>query len=191
MPYLGEFMSYLLAALLAQNILVSKAVGLSEIIRLSRQKAFLWRLTAVTGGFSAAGVMAMWFLSRFVSHFDAYLIFALLHTLLCGVLYFGSDRLLLRFFPEVHDRWRELLPHALINSIVVGAPVSALCSAIPHWYAALGYGVGGGLGLAAAVLLIRNGEDILNHPAVPQAFRGMPVLLLYIGLLSLGFCAFL
>ena len=189
--YLGEFLSYVLIAVFGQNIVLGKAVGMSEIVTASREQSFLWRLVAVTGVFSAVGVMAMWLLSRFVGNFNTYLIFALLHSLLCAVLYFWSDRILLKLSPEAHDVWSGVLPHAMINSIVIGAPISALSSTIPHWYAALGYGLGVGPGLALAVLLVQNGMDLLDNPAVPQAFRGMPILLIYIGILSLGFCAFL
>ena len=191
MQYFGEFLSYLLLAVVAQNMLFDRAIGLDEIITAIGRRKLLPRLMAVVSAYSAVGVMFTWVLSRFVSGQSAYLLLAMTYLLLCGVVYFGSDRLLMRLSPEQHDIWSPILPHALINSVAVGAPLAVLAGGIPHWYAALGLGIGSGLGVGLAVLMVRNGMDILNHPDMPEAFRGTPALLLYIGILSLGFSVFL
>ena len=191
MKYLGEFLSYILIAVFAQNLLLSRAVGMDGILTATGHRRSLIRLLVLVGCWSTAGIMLMWMLSRFVTDMDDYLTFALLHSLICAVAYFASDRLLARLKPRLYESWGEVMPHALINAIVVGAPLSALASGIPSWYAALGYGIGSALGLGLGVVIIRNGQDILDHPDVPQAFRGIPIMLIYIGILSLGFCAFL
>lgn len=191
MKYLGEFMSYILLAVFAQNVLLDRAIGLDEIITAIGRRKLLWRLVLVVSGYTAVGMMLTWLLSRFVTGQTAYLLFAMMYLLLCGVAYFGSDRLLLRISPEAHDVWGPVLPHALINAAAVGTPLAVLAGGIPHWYAALGLGIGTGLGLGLAVLIIMNGMDILDQPDMPDAFRGMPALMVYIGILSLGFCAFL
>lgn len=190
MQYLGEFVSYLLAAVLGQNLLLDKAIGLDEIITAVGRKQRLPQLTLLVSGWSAAGVMLTWLLSRYVTGTSGYLILALLYLLICGAAYFAADRLLLRISPETHDVWGPVLPHALINSAAAGTPLAVLTGQISHWYAALGLGLGTGAGLALAVLIVMNGMDILDHPDMPQAFRGIPALLLYLGIISLGFCAF-
>lgn len=191
MKYIGEFMSYILLAVFAQNMLVGRAIGLDSLLSAIRGKKFLPKLLAATGGCCTAGIMLMWLLSRFVTGTDTFLIFGLLHSLLCAVLYFASDRLLLRFSPEQHDVWGGILPHALINGIVIGTPVAALAGSMPHWYNALGSGIGTAVGLWLAVIIIQNGMDVLDHPDMPEVFKGMPAMLIYLGILSMGFCAFL
>ena len=189
--HLGEFLSYILFAVFAQNLLLGKAVGLSDIMTAVSRRHLLLRLVLAVGCWSTAGIMLMWLLSRFVTDMEGYILFALLHSLICAVLYFVSDRLLLRFNPEAYDKWGAIMPHAMINSIVVGAPVSALASGIPSWYAAFGYGIGSALSLALGVVIIQNGLEILDHPDIPKYFQGVPIMLIYIGILSLGFCIFL
>ncbi len=191
MNYIGEFLSYIMLAVFAQNILLDRAIGMNSIMTAISRKRSLLRLLIPVGCWSTVGIMFMWFLSRFVTDMNSYIIFTLFYSLLCIVMYFTSDRLLLRFQPEVYDKWGELLPHALINSIVVGAPISALSSGIPNWYSALGYAVGSVAGLGLGAVIIKNGMEILDHPNIPKAFRGMPIMLIYIGILSLGFCIFL
>lgn len=191
MKYLGEFLSYILFAVFAQNMLLGKAIGMSDIMTAISRRRSLPKLLLLVGCWSGAGIMMMWFLSRFVTDMNGYIVFALFHTLLCAVMYFASDRLLARFNPEAYDKWGRIMPHALINSIAVGAPISALASGIPSWYVALGYAVGSALGLGLGIVIIKNGMEILDHPDIPKSFRGVPIMLIYIGILSLGFCAFL
>ena len=105
MKYLGEFMSYILLAVFAQNILFDRAIGLSEIITAVSRKKLLPRLLLLVSVYSSAGVMLTWLLSRFVSGQAEYILFAMMYLLLCAVMYFASDRLLLRISPETHDVW--------------------------------------------------------------------------------------
>ena len=191
MKYLGEFLSYILMAVFAQNILLGKAIGMSDIMTAMKHRRSLPKLLLLVGCWSTAGIMLMWLLSRFVKDMDGYVLFALMHSLICSMLYFQTDRLLARFKPEVHDKWKDILPHALINSIVIGLPLSALSSGIPNWYSALGCGIGSALGLGLGIVIIKNGMAILDRPDIPKPFCGMPIMLIYIGILSLGFCAFL
>lgn len=191
MKYLGEFLSYILIAVFAQNLLLGRAIGMEGIITAVGHRRSLPKLLLLVGCWSTAGIMLMWLLSRFVTDMDDYVMFALLHSLVCAVAYYASDRLLARFRPRLYEKLAEVMQYALINAIVVGAPLSALSSGIPSWYAALGYGIGSALGLGLCVILIKNGLDILDHPDIPKAFRGIPIMLIYIGILSLGFCAFL
>ena len=156
-----------------------------------KHRRSLPKLLLLVGCWSTAGKMMMWLLSRFVNDMDGYILFALMHSLICAMLYFQTDRMLARLKPEAYDRWKEILPHALINSIVIGAPLSALSSGIPNWYSAFGSGIGAALGLGVGIIIIKNGIAILDRPDIPKPFRGMPIMLIYIGVLSLGFCAFL
>ena len=191
LKYLGKFLSYILIAVFAQNILLGKAIGMSDIFAAVNHKKSLPKLLILVGCWSTFGIMLMWLLSRFVHDMDAYVLIALMHSLIVAALYFQTDRVLARFKPEMHDRWKEILPHALINSIVVGAPLSALSSGIPNWYSALGCGIGSALGLGLGIVIIKNGMAVLDRQDIPKPFRGVPIMLIYIGILSLAFCAFL
>lgn len=147
LKYLGEFLSYILFAVFAQNLLLGKAVGMSDILTTMKHRRSLPKLLLLVGCWSTAGIMMMWALSRFVKNMEGYLLIALMHSLICAALYFQTDRVLARFKPEAHDRWKEILPHALINSIVVGAPLGTfvgnpqlvLRTGMRHWF---GFGIG-------------------------------------------------
>lgn len=191
MEYVGEFISYTLMSVFAQNILLGRAMGTNTIINAIKLKKSLLQLSIVIGIYSTLGIMIMWVLSYFIFSERGYLICALIYSLICVGIYFGSDRALLKISPETHDVWCDMLPHALINSIILGVPLAMASESITHWYAALGYGVGTGISFGIGALIVKNGYEILDNPNMPSAFRGMPAMMLYLGILSIGFCVFL
>ena len=50
----------------------------------------------------------------------------------------------------------------------------------------VGFAFGSGIGYTAALLLVREGRRRIALSDVPRAFRGLPIMLLYIGILSLA-----
>ena len=55
---------------------------------------------------------------------------------------------------------------------------------------AQGFGLGSGLGYLLAVLLVTEARHRLRSRAIPSAFRGLPVTLVYIGVLALAIYGF-
>ena len=51
-------------------------------------------------------------------------------------------------------------------------------------------GLGSGLGYVLAVLLVTEARHRLRSKAIPEAFRGLPITLVYIGVLALAIYGF-
>ena len=54
----------------------------------------------------------------------------------------------------------------------------------------LGFALGSGVGYMMAVVIVTEGQRKLRSRSVPAAFKGLPVTLLYIGILSLAIYGF-
>ena len=54
----------------------------------------------------------------------------------------------------------------------------------------LGFGLGSGLGFILAVLMVTEAQRKLRGRSVPEAFRGLPITLIYIGILALAIYGF-
>ena len=54
----------------------------------------------------------------------------------------------------------------------------------------MGFGLGSGLGYLLAVMLVTEAQNRLRSRAIPEAFRGLPVTLIYIGVLALAIYGF-
>ena len=53
-----------------------------------------------------------------------------------------------------------------------------------------GFGLGSGLGYLLAVMLVTEADRRLRSEAIPEAFRGLPITLVYIGVLALAIYGF-
>ena len=54
----------------------------------------------------------------------------------------------------------------------------------------MGFGLGSGLGYLLAVMLVTEADHRLRSEAIPEAFRGLPITLVYVGVLALAIYGF-
>ena len=91
-----------------------------------------------------------------------------------------------------HPAWQgrvaevgQLLPLATFNSALFGAFYISVSQNF-GFFGTIGYAIGTGAGYTAALLAIYFARKRLAISAVPRSFRGLPVLLVYMGLVSLA-----
>ena len=90
-----------------------------------------------------------------------------------------------KFAPRLAGLVLPILPVSTFNTALFGA---FYISAMGHFtfIQTTGYALGVGIGYTIALLIIYYARKRLSISPVPRSFRGLPILLLYIGLLSLA-----
>jgi len=88
------------------------------------------------------------------------------------------------------NRIKRLVPVAAFNNLVIGIAII-----INHQFAvnlpgAIGLALGTCAGFLMLSWLTTEGIERLDNPDVPKAFRGLPSVLLYLGILSLALMGF-
>ena len=83
----------------------------------------------------------------------------------------------------------HILPLAALNSCVLGTLLLGRTQSFTLTQS-LGFGLGSGVGYLLAVLLVTEAQNRLRSQAIPAAFRGMPITLIYIGVLALAIYGF-
>ena len=81
------------------------------------------------------------------------------------------------------------LPLAAVNSGVLGTVLVERTQSFTLEQS-LGFGLGSGLGYLLAVMLVTEAGLRLRSEAIPKAFRGLPINLIYIGVLALAIYGF-
>ena len=87
------------------------------------------------------------------------------------------------------SRLVQLVGDDRINSCVLGTVLVERTQSFTLGQS-LGFGLGSGLGYLLAVLLVTEARHRLRSRAIPSAFRGLPVTLVYIGVLALAIYGF-
>lgn len=189
---LGSFFAYAVIAVFAQNAVFTRSLGVSRLVKLSEDDevgslVFGALLCAV----QIISAMMGFFVNRwlFASAFWIYL--RPLVMVLCSAAAFFVVLLVVVICFRVHGA-REIvavLPMATFNTCILG---TLLLSTIQNFTftQTLGFALGSGVGYVMAVALVRGAQERLQSEAVPATFRGLPITLLYIGILVLAIYGF-
>lgn len=107
-------------------------------------------------------------------------------TLACVCVVFTLLYLVTRaWFPRIHYPLRRDAANAAFSCAVLGTILIAFSGGY-GFVKTVGFAFGSGIGYTAALLLVREGRRRIALSDVPRAFRGLPIMLLYIGILSLA-----
>lgn len=186
--FLGQVVGMALSAIFIENFIFSRALGSSVALVSIRKKNNLLLFGAILTAITVVAGLLTYLIRPLVAamteHIGSYLT-PLVYVLVIGVVYVlalllcsASERLSKTVKPMIHL--------TAFNCAVLGALLlmNANNLSLPQM---LGFGLGVGMGFSLATFLISLPYEYLHSKAIPRAFRGFPILLIYIGLLSLVF----
>ena len=187
------FFSYALLAIFAQNAVFTRALGVSRMVQLvgddRTSSALFGMMLCITQVLVAP---AAFFAGRgFIAPLDN-------RAQLRPLVYIASIAVvclaehlvlwLLRSLPR-RSQLLRIVPLAALNSGVLGTVLVERTQTFTLGQS-LGFGLGSGLGYVLAVLLVTEARHRLRSKAIPKAFRGLPITLVYIGVLALAIYGF-
>ena len=154
------FFSYALLAIFAQNAVFTRALGVSRMVQL------------VGDDRTSSALFGM--------------MLCITQVLVAPVAFVAG-----RFIAPLDNRAQllRIVPLAALNSGVLGTVLVERTQSFTLGES-LGFGLGSGLGYVLAVLLVTEARHRLRSKAIPKAFRGLPITLVYIGVLALAIYGF-
>ena len=187
------FFSYALLAIFAQNAVFTRALGVSRMVQLvgddRTSSALFGMMLCITQVLvaPAAFFAGRWFIAPLDNRAQLRpLVYIASIALVCL-----AEHLvlwLLRSLPR-RSQLLRIVPLAALNSGVLGTVLVERTQAFTLGQS-LGFGLGSGIGYVLAVLLVTEARHRLRSKAIPKAFRGLPITLVYIGVLALAIYGF-
>ena len=187
MEYIARFFLMVLTSLFVENIIFTRAFGTSRVLYILREPKTLLRRTALlTGVITVAGAVGYPLRGLVQSNEHSYVLVPMLYIGCIAVTYAAAYVLIKKLMPGFFENVKDDLGPAAFNCAALG---SLLIPSIQRldFVGTLGYGLGMGLGFGLAAAIIGFGVKRLELCRVPRAFKGLPILLIYLGLLSLAF----
>jgi len=194
MEFITNFMSAALVALFLQNAIYERALGINILLYASRRKwdviGFTLSLCYITITSSAA-IWALDFgLAAAFGEYENYAMFVpVLYIATVGIIYVVSLLIVWKYFHKLFKKIKKFVHLTVFNCAVLGGLfINSLAGR--DFFSYIGYGLGTALGFFLAGFLLYVSYERLNSELVPRAFRGMPIMIIYVGILSMALHAF-
>ena len=190
MEWFLNIISAALASIFVQNMVLERALGANVLLYASRQKEHVTGFAAAIAYITTVSAPLAWLFDTLLGDTEYYrVIMPLLYVLTIAVIYILSLVVIWRFFPKLFKSLKRYVHLSVFNCSVIGALF--LCSQQgKDIFAYLGYGLGAGIGFLVAAYLLYAACARLNSPLIPAAFRGYPIMIVYVGIMSLALYAF-
>ena len=187
----GVFFSYAVLAIFAQSAVFTRSLGVSRLVQLvGDERTSSWWFALMLCITQVLVAPLAYFAGSFIAPLPnrAQLRPVMYLTCIAAVCLFELLVLKLAKGPRSGQLIR-ILPVAAINSGVLGTVLVERTQSFTLEQS-LGFGLGSGLGYLLAVMLVTEAQNRLRSRAIPEAFRGLPVTLIYIGVLALAIYGF-
>ena len=175
------FFSYALLAVFAQNAVFTRALGVSRLVQLvgdDRTSSWLFGMQLC---------ITQVLVTPFAWYAGSRIAPLANRAQLRPLVYIASIAVVCVLEHAV--LWLRIVPLAGLNSCVLGTVLVERTQSFTLGQS-LGFGLGSGLGYVLAVLLVTEARHRLRSKAIPEAFRGLPITLVYIGVLALAIYGF-
>ena len=187
----GVFFSYAVLAIFAQNAVFTRSLGVSRLVQfVGDERTSSWWFALMLCITQVLVAPLAYFAGSFIAPLPnrAQLRPVMYLTCIAAVCLFELLVLKLAKGPRSGQLIR-ILPVAAVNSGVLGTVLVERTQSFTLEQS-LGFGLGSGLGYLLAVMLVTEAQNRLRSRAIPEAFRGLPVTLIYIGVLALAIYGF-
>ena len=187
MTYVFQFFTMMITALFVENIVFTRSIGTSWMFYLTKRPKELLRYVLVLMAVTTVSGVIGYPLRGFVYNSEfRHVLIPLLYIAVMAVVYVAAYFLIKKFLPDQFEHFGMTLGAAVFNCATLGSlliPSSERLDLI----STVGYGIGMSLGFGFAVIMVGYGLTRLEYCRVPKIFRGIPIALIYLGLLSLAF----
>ena len=187
---LTRFLAAALLGIFIENAVFERALGISIVLYAARKTENMRGIFVSVLYVTTLSSMFTCLTDRYFSHWQYYnILIPFIYLFIISAVYLLTLVALWRFFPNVFKKVKKYVHLAVFNCAVLGALF--IQSQIGGTFASyVGYGVGTGVGFLLASYLLGAASERLNSKTVPAAFRGLPITLIYIGVISLALSAF-
>lgn len=185
------FTIFLLATAFIQNAVLTTGFGTSIMLRIVRRPQDTLAFGGLLTVFSLLTIMIAYPLDQLIgAGSTAKLMRPIIMIVIAAVLYIGAAFLCRRFLPGLYKSISRLMPLAAFNNLVIGLALIANHQFALTFGGAVGMSLGSCVGFVLLSWLTAEGMERIDNPDMPQAFRGLPATLIYLGILAIALLGF-
>mgnify|MGYP002772106220 FL=1 len=187
----GVFFSYAVLAIFAQNAIFTRGLGVSRLVQLVGDKrTSSWWFALMLCITQVLVAPLAFYAVRLLAPLPNRAQLRPVVYLACIAVVCLFELVILKLAKGPRSgQLIRILPIAAMNSGVLGTVLVERTQSFTLEQS-IGFGLGSGLGYLLAVMLVTEAQNRLRSRAIPEAFRGLPITLIYIGVLALAIYGF-
>ena len=187
----GVFFSYAVLAIFAQNAIFTRGLGVSRLVQLVGDKrTSSWWFALMLCITQVLVAPLAFYAGRLLAPLPNRAQLRPVVYLACIAVVCLFELVVLKLAKGLRSgQLIRILPIAAVNSGVLGTVLVERTQSFTLAQS-IGFGLGSGLGYLLAVMLVTEAGNRLRSKAIPEAFRGLPITLIYIGVLALAIYGF-
>ena len=182
---LPVFYVFILAAII-ENLVFARVFGVDGVIEQTKTYSEMARFGLLIVPVTVLGGAAAWYCKFLFSQVATWRSIRLIVIPACvsaaSLLVWGIAQVVRK---KRFDAAKEMVVVASFTAAALGAVVLALSMELGILNTLI-YCAGSAVGLTLAMMLIHSGRERMEVSEVPRAFKGIPITLIYIGMLSLA-----
>ncbi len=186
---LVKIISAFMLSMFVQNAIFDRAFGSNVVIYASRKNSHVIGFTlGITAMTTIASIVCYFVDGSLLSLEYGWLFVPLVYVGVISILYVLGLLFFWKVLPKTFAKMKKYVHLVIFNCAVIGALLLNSSFGGDIW-SYIGYGLGTGIGFFLASFLLNVAHEKLDSGKIPRAFRGYPVMLIYIGIISLAFYA--
>lgn len=188
---MNEMLVMLIATSLFQNVVLTTGFGSSLALRVIYRKSDVWKFGGMLSFFLIATMAIDYPLDHWLGlGLEAKLLRPLVMVLVAMALYCLVTVITAAISVPFYKKLKPYLVPAVFNDLTLGLAMVANHKVTLTFWGTIGLAAGSCIGFMLVGWLILEGRSRINSHAVPLAFRGVPVILIYLGLAALAMLGF-
>ena len=182
--FFGGLIISVITALLAENFVFARALGVSTMIMAAKHKRNLPGSCLGVLYFTLTASWAAWLLSHRAADIQKPFV-PLTYVLTIGLIYLITLLLAFIFFKGRFGRIKKYVHISAFNSVIMGTIFLSMnsCTAL---YEYLLFGLCSGAGFAAAAYMLSGVYGQLYSKDVPSVFSGYPAVMIFTGIIAMA-----
>ena len=189
MDVIIQFFGVILSAAIFENAVFSRAFGSDKTIMFEKHPRVFMVFSGMIASMTAlASILSILFALLLGELVEVPTSYQRTMSVLASIfiVYLSYYAVAKKYAPKYFARYQGIIPLAAFSCVVYGS-VLVIVNENYNILQGIGYGLGAGLGVLIASVLLFFGRRRMELCRIPRAFVGLPSVLLYIGLLSLAF----
>lgn len=188
---MSEWIVWLLTTALFQNLLLTTGFGTSMLLRVLHKKSDIWKFGAILSVFLIATVLIDYPVDRWLGlSAQAKMLRPLVMVAIAALLYCVVTFVIAHISVPFYKKLKPYIGPAAFNNLTIGLAMIANHRVSLTFLGMLGLAVGTCLGFMLLGWLTLEGRARMDAAAIPAAWRGVPITLLYLGIVALALLGF-